>query len=185
MHSDELWQEFDTTGTRIAGKGREPSLGNPRTGEDVYVGAASTWLYRRTEKGIEVLFQQRSMNVDNNAGKWDVSAGGHINQGETVLDAAVRELNEELGVKIEPEKLEFIFQLKTFFEVQMFTNFFMCDFTGREDEINFSDGEVQAVKWVPLAEFDEFVDANVKKPIQQAFFTRELTKFWMKKHGDS
>ncbi len=53
----------------------------------------------------ELLLQLRSMNKDVAPGKWDTSAGGHVSPGEEVLDAAKRELKEELGVSLEPEFL--------------------------------------------------------------------------------
>lgn len=182
MHSGELWQEFDARGERVDGAGYDATLGNPEKGS--YVGASAVWLYRRTDAGVEVLFQQRSLSV-NNGGKWDVSAGGHINNGERTVNAAVRELHEEIGVNVLPEDLEFIFKLKTFFKVQMFTHYYLCDWTGREDEFAFDDGEVSAVKWIKLVDFDKFVDENAKDAIKNAFFTRELTKFWLnKKNGN-
>lgn len=42
----------------------------------------------------EILLQKRSKNS-----KWDQSAGGHVDVGETYLKAAKRELFEEMGVK--------------------------------------------------------------------------------------
>ena len=152
MHTDELWQVFDTNGERISSPGYKSSLGNPKKGTtDQYIGAASVWLYRRTGSGeIEILFQQRSPKVKN-GGLWDVSAGGHINNNERVVDAAVRELYEEIGAKARP------------------------------DDFNFDDGEVSQVKWVKLADFNQFIDKNAKPPLKNGHYTRELTKYWLEK----
>ncbi|MBR0402987.1 NUDIX domain-containing protein [Candidatus Saccharibacteria bacterium] len=182
MHTDELWQVFDTNGERISSPGYKSSLGNPKKGTtNQYIGAASVWLYRRTGSGeIEILFQQRSPKVKN-GGLWDVSAGGHINNNERVVDAAVRELYEEIGAKARPDDLEFIFHFKTFFDVQMFINYFLCDWTGRPDDFNFDDGEVSQVKWVKLADFNQFIDKNAKPPLKNGHYTRELTKYWLEK----
>src|SRR6476619_3178756 len=38
---------------------------------------------------------------------WDVSIGGHLEPGETYQNCAVRELGEELGVKVKAEDLIF------------------------------------------------------------------------------
>lgn len=46
----------------------------------------------------EIFLQQRSMNKDIQPGKWDTSVGGHVDLGEEAVDAAIRELREELGV---------------------------------------------------------------------------------------
>ena len=47
----------------------------------------------------ELLFQQRSMQKKVNPGKW-TRTGGHVDSGETPLDAVQRETYEEIGVKI-------------------------------------------------------------------------------------
>ena len=47
----------------------------------------------------ELLLQKRSIRKDVAPGKWDTSVGGHINPGEDVLAAALREMEEELGIK--------------------------------------------------------------------------------------
>lgn len=45
----------------------------------------------------ELLLQKRSLTRDVAPGKWDTSVGGHINPGEDPLEAARREMKEELG----------------------------------------------------------------------------------------
>lgn len=49
--------------------------------------------------GGELLLQQRSIWKDRNPGRWDSSAAGHVDSGETYLEAARRELQEELGIE--------------------------------------------------------------------------------------
>ncbi|MEN8262200.1 MAG: NUDIX domain-containing protein [Nitrospirota bacterium] len=46
----------------------------------------------------ELILQKRSMNKDVAPGKWDTSVGGHVNSGETLEEAARREMEEELGI---------------------------------------------------------------------------------------
>ena len=50
------------------------------------------------EKG-ELLLQKRAANKKQNPNKWGVCAG-HIDAGETVEVSAIRELEEELGLKV-------------------------------------------------------------------------------------
>lgn len=49
----------------------------------------------------EVFLQKRSMSKDEQPGKWDSSAAGHVDSGEQYLDCACRELGEELGIAVE------------------------------------------------------------------------------------
>jgi isopentenyldiphosphate isomerase len=46
----------------------------------------------------EMLLQKRSMNKDVAPGRWDTSVGGHVNAGEAISDAVIREMEEELGI---------------------------------------------------------------------------------------
>lgn len=53
----------------------------------------------------ELLLQKRSLSKDVAPGRWDTSVGGHVNPGESLPEAAVRELHEELGINAEPRFL--------------------------------------------------------------------------------
>jgi isopentenyl-diphosphate delta-isomerase type 1 len=46
----------------------------------------------------QLLLQKRSCHKDIQPGKWDTSVGGHLDPGENYRAAAIREMNEELGV---------------------------------------------------------------------------------------
>jgi len=46
----------------------------------------------------QLLLQKRSMKKDVAPGKWDTSVGGHVSPGEDLMFAALREMDEELGI---------------------------------------------------------------------------------------
>src|SRR5215207_3811769 len=52
-----------------------------------------------------VFLQKRSMLKDLSPGLWDSSCSGHLDAGEDYDVAAVRELGEEIGVKLNPGEL--------------------------------------------------------------------------------
>ena len=54
--------------------------------------------------GREVLQQQRRWDKSIMPGAWDISVGGHVAAGESYLDAAVRETQEELGLDLSAER---------------------------------------------------------------------------------
>ncbi len=58
-----------------------------------------------------LFIQKRSMSKDENPGQWDSSAAGHVDSGETYLQCAIRELEEELGV-VPGHPLEHIFHVQ-------------------------------------------------------------------------
>lgn len=47
-----------------------------------------------------IFLQKRSMSKDSAPGKWDSSASGHLDSGEGYRAAALREVEEELGVRV-------------------------------------------------------------------------------------
>lgn len=57
--------------------------------------------------GDDVLIQRRSKLKDTNPGKLDVSCAGHLGAGQSPVDAALRELNEELGIVVDDLKFAF------------------------------------------------------------------------------
>ena len=66
------------------------------------------WIVRPNQKsGYDVLLQRRSPNKESNPGLWDISSAGHIEHGAKPMDAALRELHEELGITANPEDLRF------------------------------------------------------------------------------
>lgn len=46
----------------------------------------------------EIYLQKRSINKDTQPGKWDTSVGGHVDLGETIEQALLRETTEELNI---------------------------------------------------------------------------------------
>lgn len=107
----------------------------------------------------QILMQKRSPHKESNPGKWDISAAGHIPAGETSLDTAVRETEEELGIHVRPEEFEHI-DTVTSSSVQndgTFVNNSIHDiYILKKDleasDIRFQVEEVDAVKWVPIDE---------------------------------
>lgn len=62
-------------------------------------------LHVRDAEG-RLYLQKRSMTKDIQPGKWDTAVGGHIDFGECVEEALMREAREELGLtRFVPEKL--------------------------------------------------------------------------------
>lgn len=55
-----------------------------------------------------ILFQRRSINVDTYPNLLDISVGGHVDLGETYDRSAIRELEEETGIRADIKDLSFI-----------------------------------------------------------------------------
>lgn len=67
---------------------------------------SAVFVLLQNENG-EVLLQKRQ-NTGYMDGRYDTSMSGHVEAGESVYDAAVRETAEEIGVSIQSEGLELI-----------------------------------------------------------------------------
>ena len=65
------------------------------------------WAFDR--KG-RILFQLRSRVKESNPGLYDTSCAGHISAGDSSLNAAVRELREELGITKSSRDLKYLFE---------------------------------------------------------------------------
>ena len=184
MHTDEKWQVYKPNGEAIVGEGWDSALDNPEKNDsEKIVGVAVVFLYRKNAEGkLELLWQKRSEKVSRFPGDYDISAGGHINLGETVVQAAVRETQEEIGVIISEEDLKFVTMRP--FNKNRFAWVFTVDFTGREEDFRFNDEEVSEVKWVLFSEMDEFREKYAKLPLKKDFLTTESLKEWFLQHGD-
>ena len=68
------------------------------------VPAAYVFLRRDVDGAEQVLLQLRE-GTGYMDGHWAAAAAGHVEAGESVLDAAVREATEELGIGIDPADL--------------------------------------------------------------------------------
>ncbi len=184
MHTDEIWQLYHRNGEPIPGVGWDAGRDNPSSEDDEIVGVAIVFLYRKNSKGeYEFLWQRRSEAISRYPGDWDISAGGHINLGESVIEAAVRESREEIGAEINPDELEFAVMRP--FNKNRFAWIYCVDWTDKPENFHFDDMEVSEVRWVPWSETDEFRAHFAKKPLKEDHLTFAGLGEWMKMHGDN
>ncbi|MCL4456908.1 MAG: NUDIX domain-containing protein [Nitrospirae bacterium] len=88
---EEILEIVDRQGNTIATALRSHIHGNPSLIHKV------VHVLVFNDKG-ELLLQKRSMNKDVAPGRWDTSVGGHISINEDLIEAAKREMEEELGI---------------------------------------------------------------------------------------
>ena len=69
---------------------------------------AHVWVVRYAEGRLQVLLQRRSLTKDSFPGRLDTSSAGHIPAGSEPLPSALRELEEELGIRAEADDLQYI-----------------------------------------------------------------------------
>ena len=79
------------------------------------------WFY--TSRG-EIIFQHRAKNKETHPDLLDATVGGHVEVGDTYVQAALKEAEEETGITIDPKDLVFFCTTitKSFDEVTGKTN---------------------------------------------------------------
>ena len=100
--------------------------------------------------GEKILLQKRSLSKDIQPGKWDTAVGGHVAAGESVEDAARRELQEELGITGEPEFF-FTSEIRNNIESENVTVFKLIS----DGPFVFAPDEIDEVKFFELAKFND------------------------------
>jgi len=130
--------------------------------DGLYHRTAHVWVYNG--KG-EVLLQLRAKSVPFFPGKWDMSAGGHINTGEEEKESALRELKEELGLSATEIDLKFfkIKRVRNVFRKMINNEFFYIYFLKCSNNLNtfqLQAEEVQEVKFYPIDQLEQRLKTN-------------------------
>ena len=180
MPKKELWQTYSAQGLPVMDGGFPAPPQEGFASPNGVFGIATIWFFRHVDNKLEILWQKRSQFVSHNAGFWDASAGGHINYEESPTVAAVRECREEIGAIIQPEELLFVANVDTGSSLRWD---YCVDWTGKDDHFDFSDQEVEEVKWVPFAKFDDFCEKYAKNSIKEDKIRIKTLKRWLELHG--
>lgn len=123
----------------------------------------SIWI---TDFNQNILIQQRSLNKKVGPGIWSAACEGTIELNDIPVDTAVRELAEEVGLKIKPEDL--VATTKIHYKDPQFGWRIKYGYTlviDHMDESKFKlqEEEVSQVKWMTKKELDEFHSKSPRK----------------------
>ena len=156
MHDNELWQVYVDNGNPIQGDGRDSATF--KSDPTLIMGNAHIWFWKKNESGVDVLLQQRSLSKSSKPGWFHISAGGHINVGESAFEAAIREAHEEMGLTIEPNKLHFSFTFRFIVCASYdIVTVYLYELKGDEEFI-YLDGEVESYEWRSLDNFKLIIE---------------------------
>jgi len=126
-----------------------------------YHNTAHVWLYTKTG---HILLAQRAASKIICPLLWDVSVAGHIDAGEALTTAAVREVKEEIGLNIREGDLEKIGVFKCFQSYENgvidneFHQTFISEFKADITDLSLQKDEVESVKLVSLEEFRNLLE---------------------------
>lgn len=121
-----------------------------------YHNTAHVWFYNTEGK---ILLAQRAASKTICPLLWDVSVAGHVDSGETIRQAAVRETREEIGIDISEQQLEAIGVFECFQSYpngivdNEFHNTFIAQIDHTVTELSLDKSEVAQVKFVTVDQF--------------------------------
>ncbi len=107
-----------------------------------------------------LLLQKRSLLKDVQPGKWDTSVGGHVDPGENYLQAAYREMEEELGVTGQPLKVLYSSKIRNNFESENVMTYLVV----YDGKICFNRTEIDEIRFWTPSEIDEALGRGILTP---------------------
>ena len=112
----------------------------------------------------ELLLQKRSASKKTHPNCWDISGAGHIKAGESVVDGAIRELKEELGVEVEEKDLQYIATIKSTKNPKNmeFQYVYLLNCNKEIEEYIFEDNEVSEVKYIFYKDLEKMVEEKIE-----------------------
>lgn len=141
------------------------------------------WIVRKNEKsGCDILLQKRSACKDSHPGCYDISSAGHIGAGDEALESALRELEEELGIKAKPEELlEFGVQYKNYegefygrpFRDNQRSILYLYKELIKMEDLVLQETEIESVIWM---DYKEALEAIRQNTIKHCIYEEEFLK---------
>ena len=126
---------------------------------------AHVWIYNSNK---EIMLQLRAKNKEVYPNLWDISVAGHIAAGERESVSAMREVEEEIGLKISENEL----QLLSIKNVQFTTNttinneiiyLYLLKYDGNIKQLKIQEDELQEIKFFKLTELEKQLNETPEK----------------------
>ena len=137
---------------------------------------AHIWIYNSKK---ELLLQLRAKEKPLYPNMWDISVAGHVSTGEQPIQAALREIKEEIGLSVKKSNLSFfkIIKHKTIFKKIKNNEFYYVYFLKIDKKINelkLQKEEVQKVKFISLKELEKELKNNPDKFAHHGSYWTEI-----------
>ncbi len=164
----EIINIFDKIGNRTGTSSKEKAHSN-----NLWHEAVNIWIFNKEGK---VLLQKRSLNKLQYPNTWSCSVGGHVRIDESCLDAAIRELKEELNLIFNKSDLNHITSYSyTNNKNSEHLKVYVIQTDIEVSKINFNKDEVADVKYVDL----NLLDIELKKNTDNFLINNyEFTKIY-------
>lgn len=119
--------------------------------------SAQIWIVNSAK---QVLLQKRASCKDSYPNLWDISVAGHLSAGDTAKQAAIREIQEEIGLQIDEQELRFLKKVKRskIPKKGFLDNEYNYLFVVKKDfeitNLVLQKEEVKVVKWIAINELE-------------------------------
>ncbi len=118
----------------------------------------------------KIVFQKRSSTKDLAPNLLDASAGGHVDIGETPLSAALRELEEESGIRVKASEINFLYKkIKKSFDSKTETcnnalrYIYSYRYNGKLSDLKLEMGESDGFVSYSISELEQLSEEEKKK----------------------
>lgn len=127
----------------------------------------------------KLLLQKRSAEKKTNPNMWTTSVSGHLSAGDNSIDGAVREIDEEIGLKANKDELKYLFTVSEEKIKSEIINRELIDVYLLRKDVNIKDlklqeEEVSDIKWVTLSEFEQMVYTNNENLVEHKEMHKKL-----------
>jgi isopentenyldiphosphate isomerase len=140
--------------------------------------AAHVWIMNDKN---EILIQKRSKNKEAHPGLWDISAAGHVSAGQTSVEGAQREVEEEVGLKIPESDFAYLFTLENHsilnngtFVNNEFDDVYLVKTNVDLSGIKIDPIEVEAVKFLDISAFKKWITGEGEPMVRHTEEYRRL-----------
>jgi isopentenyldiphosphate isomerase len=148
VNSDELLFSVDENNNPI---NPQPRALSHQTG--IWHRSCHVWIINHKR---EILCQQRSLLKDSNPGRWEPFFGGHLAPSQKYIVSAISELEEELGLSIDPGQLRFFKEYK-YSKGTEFQGIFILEWNDDLSTLKLEEDEVQRIEWKGIDEVEQLV----------------------------
>ena len=104
----------------------------------------------------EILVQKRAACKKKNPNKWDMPSAGHVLAGETIIEGAIRETYEELGIKTNESDYKFMFEYIRDCGFEL-AQVYLLKLNLNIDDFKLRETEVSEVKWLKYDDFKKLL----------------------------
>ncbi len=153
----EYFDVYNEDGT-LTGEKVERSIAHEK---GILHGAVHIYVYRKSKNGYDILVQKRADDKDSFPSCWDTSCAGHVSGGDTFEETVVKELGEELGIKVSFGDAKHCFtkivtKINTFygkvFNDHEIYKVYKLEYNAPVENFVFQKEEVSALKWMDSQE---------------------------------